>query len=665
MTTPLTSGSTIVTVPLAPSTKVVAPPQSTNVLTSPGRVGPPGAGVNLAGAVANYAALPTDLGPSDAGQAYVVNSNGKLYVWDGTSFPLEANGSAFKGDTGNPGRGITDITLDVDDLEFSMSDASVESVTIPAITAANASAVAAANSASVASGHATDASNSATSASTSASASSTSASAASTSATNAASSASTATTKASEASGHASTASTAATNASTSATNAGNSAAAAATSASDAGGYATTAGTARDGAVAAQGAAETAEDNASASATASASSAADAAASAEEAAEVVATGIPNATAVVKGGILLPGGVAGELGGTYDHPTVTGWADKADLVSGKIPSSQLPVIALVSTQVVANEAARLALTAQTGDIAVQTGNPGRGTYILRGTDPTVSGDWELMVAPTDSVSSVNGYQGIVVLAKADVGLSNVDNTSDASKPVSSAAQTALDGKAAASHTHAGADITSGTVAYARLPVGTTASTIAAGNDSRFTDARTPTAHVHAGADISSGTVAYARLPVGTAASTVAAGDDSRFTNTRTPSANTVPADFVFVAISPGTTRSTTEDWTNGQYVGRAFTLTGVTYQFETADASGNTSVEVQRRTGAGAYSTVTNTNLTISAANQADTAATDAARTNASAVSQSFGVGDRINVICTAVGTTPGKGLRVYLLGTWN
>lgn len=72
-------------------------------------------------------------------------------------------------------------------------------------------------------------------------------------------------------------------------------------------------------------------------------------------------------------------------------------------------------------------------------------------------------------------------------------------------------TALSGKASTSHVHAGADISSGTVAYARLPVGTAASTVAAGNDSRFTDARTPTSHVHAGADITTGTIDVARLP----------------------------------------------------------------------------------------------------------------------------------------------------------
>ena len=45
-----------------------------------------------------------------------------------------------------------------------------------------------------------------------------------------------------------------------------------------------------------------------------------------------------------------------------------------------------------------------------------------------------------------VQSVAGRTGAVTLAKADVGLGNVDNTSDANKPVSTAQQTALNLKA---------------------------------------------------------------------------------------------------------------------------------------------------------------------------------------------------------------------------
>ena len=49
------------------------------------------------------------------------------------------------------------------------------------------------------------------------------------------------------------------------------------------------------------------------------------------------------------------------------------------------------------------------------------------------------------AQVNSVASVAGKTGAVTLAKADVGLGNVDNTSDANKPVSTDQQTALDGK----------------------------------------------------------------------------------------------------------------------------------------------------------------------------------------------------------------------------
>lgn len=43
----------------------------------------------------------------------------------------------------------------------------------------------------------------------------------------------------------------------------------------------------------------------------------------------------------------------------------------------------------------------------------------------------------------SVTSVNGQTGIVVLDANDIGLGNVDNTSDADKPISDATQAALD------------------------------------------------------------------------------------------------------------------------------------------------------------------------------------------------------------------------------
>ena len=49
-------------------------------------------------------------------------------------------------------------------------------------------------------------------------------------------------------------------------------------------------------------------------------------------------------------------------------------------------------------------------------------------------------------PVPKVNSVAGKEGDVLLNKEDVGLSNVDNTSDLQKPISNATQLALDKKA---------------------------------------------------------------------------------------------------------------------------------------------------------------------------------------------------------------------------
>ena len=62
------------------------------------------------------------------------------------------------------------------------------------------------------------------------------------------------------------------------------------------------------------------------------------------------------------------------------------------------------------------------------------------------------------AQVNKVASVNSKAGSVVLVASDVGLGNVDNTSDANKPISTATQTALDAKAAATHNHVISDVT---------------------------------------------------------------------------------------------------------------------------------------------------------------------------------------------------------------
>lgn len=80
---------------------------------------------------------------------------------------------------------------------------------------------------------------------------------------------------------------------------------------------------------------------------------------------------------------------------------------------KIPQAQLPDITITSTQVVASQAAMLALTAQTGDVAVRTDV--NKSFILAGTDPTLLASWQELLTPTDSVLSVDGRTGTVTLS----------------------------------------------------------------------------------------------------------------------------------------------------------------------------------------------------------------------------------------------------------
>lgn len=74
------------------------------------------------------------------------------------------------------------------------------------------------------------------------------------------------------------------------------------------------------------------------------------------------------------------------------------------------------------------------------------------------------------AQANTVTSVNGYTGTIVLAKGDVGLGNADNTPDANKPVSTAQQAALDAKL----TRAGnlSDLTNAAAARSNLGGGAT-------------------------------------------------------------------------------------------------------------------------------------------------------------------------------------------------
>jgi hypothetical protein len=88
--------------------------------------------------------------------------------------------------------------------------------------------------------------------------------------------------------------------------------------------------------------------------------------------------------------------------------------------GKVPAAQLPAIAITDTFVAANQAAMLALTAQTGDLAIRTDV--NKSFILTAEPASTLGNWQELLTPTDSVLSVDGLTGAVDLSTSYVSLS---------------------------------------------------------------------------------------------------------------------------------------------------------------------------------------------------------------------------------------------------
>lgn len=81
-------------------------------------------------------------------------------------------------------------------------------------------------------------------------------------------------------------------------------------------------------------------------------------------------------------------------------------------AGKIPSSQLPPIAITETYVVSSQAAMLALTAQVGDVAVRTDI--QSNFILQTEPASTLGNWVELETPPGGVTSVDGQTGAVSL-----------------------------------------------------------------------------------------------------------------------------------------------------------------------------------------------------------------------------------------------------------
>lgn len=146
-------------------------------------------------------------------------------------------------------------------------------------------------------------------------------------------------------------------------------------------------------------------------------------------------------------------------------------------TGKIPAAQLPsaVMEFKGNWNASTNSPSLANgTGDSGDVyrtsVAGTQNLGSGNITFAVGDLVIYNGsvWQRSPASDAPVLSVNGLTGAVVLSKSDIGLGNVDNTSDANKPISTATQTALNGKANTVHTHTLSDLTQSSATNGQVP-----------------------------------------------------------------------------------------------------------------------------------------------------------------------------------------------------
>lgn len=235
----------------------------------------------------------------------------------------------------------------------------------------------------------------------------------------------------------------------------------------------------------------------------------------------------------------------ELAGTVSGHT-SALATKADLVSGKIITSQLPSLSLTTAVAVSSQANMLALTTsqvQPGDLAVRPD----GSWMLLADPPATLSNW-IKISTGGNVISVNDQVGAIHLGAADVGAIAIGAMIDSSQITGLAA--ALGAKAATTVTD-GLNTRLSTIENDATIVRTVSSLIAKALlpvDSVFVNGSNQLTHKD-GTVISLGgggaPVDWAVLfnvpttfapTIGATATTAVAGNDTRLTNARTPTAH---------------------------------------------------------------------------------------------------------------------------------
>jgi hypothetical protein len=154
--------------------------------------------------------------------------------------------------------------------------------------------------------------------------------------------------------------------------------------------------------------------------------------------------------------------------------------------GKLISSQLPSITISDTFVTASQAAMLAVTAETGDVAVRTDL--NKSFILKGVNPSVLADWQELLTPTSTVTTVFGRNGAVVAQTNDYTADQITET--ATRKFQTATQNTNNNATSPIQGQINLKEPAFTKNTAfNLNFGTAAGTVAQGNDSRILNGQT--------------------------------------------------------------------------------------------------------------------------------------------------------------------------------
>lgn len=134
------------------------------------------------------------------------------------------------------------------------------------------------------------------------------------------------------------------------------------------------------------------------------------------------------------------GATGTILGTEDIGIASGVAGLDAL--GKVPTSQLPALALTNVYTVANQVGQLALllTTQEGDVVIRSDE--NKSYIRNAGVSSTMADFSLLLTPTDATLSVFGRTGAIVATTGDYTWAQINKTISSIADITSRSHTSL-------------------------------------------------------------------------------------------------------------------------------------------------------------------------------------------------------------------------------